>query len=173
MLGLGTTLCTNILENGQCELPSVLHAKMPMKGLMDSQREAVLCAAGCARWEGTAGYVLDGVFSSSSELQVCSRRPFAASRLLHSHARAEAEVAANSLLLQGLQEEMPFPPKPLLKHVSPLLCGASSLYPLPLASSFVGFGISRGPSAPPSKHLLVIKMQLRIVHFAWYIIIPR
>lgn len=48
-----------------------------------------------------------------------------------------------------------------------------ALSPLPLASSFVGAGISRGPSALPSKHLVVIKMQLRIVHFAWYIIIPR
>ena len=117
--------------------------------------------------------MLDGVFSSGRELQLCIGWQFAASRLPHSHSRAETEVAANSILLQGLQEEMPFPLKPLLKHVSPLLCGASSLYPLSLASAFVGFGISHGPSTPPSKHLLVIKMQLRIVHFAWYIIIPR
>lgn len=117
--------------------------------------------------------VLDGVFASGRELQLCSSQQFAASRLPHSHSRAETQVAASSVLLQGLQEEKPFPLKPLLKHVSPLLCGASSLYLLSLASSFVGSGISRGPSAPPSKHLLVIKMQLRIVHFAWYIIIPR
>jgi len=119
-----------------------------------------------------AGYMLDGVFSSGRELQLCSSRQFAASRLLHSHSRAETEDAANSLLLQGLQEEMAFPLKPLLKYVSPLLCGARFLYP-PSLASFVGFEISCGPSAPPSKHLLVIKMQLRIVHFAWYIIIPR
>lgn len=120
-----------------------------------------------------AGYVLDGVFFSGRELQLCSRQLFAASRLPYSHSRPETEVAANSLLLQGLQEETSFPLKPLLKHVNPLLCGARSPYPLSLASSFVGFEISCGPSAPPSKHLLVIKMQLRIVHFAWYIIIPR
>lgn len=101
-----------------------------------------------------------------------SSRWFAASRLPHSHSRAETELAANSFQLLGLQEELPFPLKPLLKHVSPLLCGAISLYP-PSLASFVGFGISRRPSTPPSKHLLVIKMQLRIVHFAWYIIIPR
>lgn len=120
-----------------------------------------------------AGYVPDGVFSSGRELQLCGSRRFAASRLAHSHSRGEREDVANPLRLQGLREEMAFPLKPLLKHVSPLLCKASSLCPLPLAAAFVGFGISRGPSAPPSKHLLVIKMQLRIVHFAWYIIIPR
>lgn len=56
-----------------------------------------------------AGYVLDGVFPSGRQLQLCSSRQLAASRLPHSHSRAEAEVAVSSILLQGLQEEMRFP----------------------------------------------------------------
>lgn len=106
------------------------------------------------------------VISTGGELQLCSSRCLAANSLPHSHSRAETEVATNSLRLLGLQKELPASPKPLLKHVSPLLCGAISLYPPSLASTFVGFGISCRPSAPPSKHLLVINMQLRIVHFA-------
>lgn len=113
-----------------------------------------------------AGYKPSSVISTGGELQLCSSQCLTANSLPHSHSRAATEVAANSLRLLELQKELPASLKPLLKHVSPLLCGATSLNPPSPASPFVGFGISCRPSAPPSKHLLVINMQLRIVHFA-------
>lgn len=48
MLVLGTTLLTNILEKGQCQLPSVLHTNVSIEGFMGRQHESVLAAAGSA-----------------------------------------------------------------------------------------------------------------------------